>query len=107
MLAEDVLEADSATKWLDQSLGLSLTGFLSIDLDCIDSAEMPGVSAPSPLGVSVRHAAALAEHAGQSPKVQQLDLMELCPAFDPSGRSARVAAHLFLAFVAGMGARAA
>jgi formiminoglutamase len=80
-------------------------GFVSIDLDGIDSAEAPGVSALNPLGLHVHHAAALAEAAGATPEVRHFDIMELSPQFDPSGHTARIAALLFLSFVAGFGAR--
>jgi formiminoglutamase len=82
-------------------------GFVSIDLDAIDAAYAPGVSAPSPLGLGVHHASALAEAAGGDPRVGHFDIMELCPPHDPDGRTARVAALLFLSFVAGWRARAA
>ena len=81
--------------------------FVSIDLDAIDAASAPGVSAPSPLGVVAGTAAHLAEAAGQNPRVGHLNIMELCPAHDPEGRTARLAALLFLSFVAGMASRRA
>jgi len=88
----------------EKALGGS--AFLSIDLDAIDGAFAPGVSAKNPLGVSVQHAAELAEVAGAAPEVKQLDLMELCPPHDVDGRTARVAAYLFLSFVSGLARRA-
>jgi formiminoglutamase len=83
----------------------STPGFLSIDLDAIDSSAAPGVSATNPAGLTVRHAAAFAEHAGLNPNVRHFDIMELSPPHDPTGRTARVAAVLFLSFVAGFGVR--
>ncbi len=76
-------------------------GFVSIDLDGIDQSLAPGVSAQNPLGLAVRHAARLAELAGKSPGIRHFDLMELCPAHDQSERTAKSAALIFLAFVAG------
>jgi formiminoglutamase len=76
-------------------------GFLSIDLDGLDGAIAPGVSAKNPLGLRVEHVAELAEAAGARPEVRHFDLMELCPAHDVDGRTARVAAYLLLSFVAG------
>jgi formimidoylglutamase len=76
-------------------------GFVSIDLDGLDQSQLPGVSATNPMGVSVRHAAQLAEAAGRTPSVAHFDLMELCPARDHSDTSARVAALLFCYFLAG------
>ena len=70
-------------------------------LDALDQSVAPGVSAPNPLGLSLREAARLAEAAGARPAVQHFDLMELNPSADVGGRTARVAAALFLHFIAG------
>ncbi|HVY30327.1 MAG TPA: arginase family protein [Polyangiaceae bacterium] len=83
------------------------SGFLSIDLDGLDGAFAPGVSAKNPLGLRVEHAAELAETAGLRPEILHFDLMELCPAHDVDGRTARVAAYLFLAFAAAVARRPA
>lgn len=83
------------------------SGFLSIDLDGLDAAVAPGVSAKNPLGLRVEQAAELAELAGIRPEIRHFDLMELCPAHDVDGRTARVAAYLFLAFMAGFARRSA
>jgi formiminoglutamase len=83
------------------------TGFLSIDLDAIDAAFAPGVSARNPLGLRVEHAAELAELAGQHPEIRHFDVMELCPVHDSEGRTARVAAYLLLTFMAGHARRPA
>jgi len=76
-------------------------GFVSIDLDGIDAAFAPGVSAPNPLGVGVADAARLAESAGRDARVGHFDIMELSPPHDADGRTARVAALLFMSFIAG------
>jgi formimidoylglutamase len=81
-------------------------GFLSIDLDGLDAAVAPGVSARNPLGLRVEHAAELAELAGTQPQIRHFDLMELCPQRDVEERTARTAAYLFLAFMAGYARRA-
>jgi formiminoglutamase len=80
--------------------------FLSVDLDGLDAAFAPGVSARNPLGLRVEHVAELAEAAGEQPHVTHFDLMELCPAHDIDERAARSAAYLFLAFMAGFERRA-
>jgi len=79
--------------------------FASFDLDVLDAAHAPGVSALNPCGWSVREAAAWVGACGTSPAVRCFDLMELNPAHDDSGRTARVAAHLFLTFLAGFSRR--
>jgi formimidoylglutamase len=79
--------------------------FLSIDLDAFDQSVAPGVSAPNPLGVPLRDAVRLAEAAGAHPQFRHFDLMEFNPAFDVDARTGRVAALLFLSFMAGLGQR--
>lgn len=79
--------------------------FVSFDLDVLDAAHAPGVSALNPAGWSVREAEAWVQACGADPRVRCFDLMELNPAFDPDGRTARVAAHLFLTFLQGFAQR--
>jgi formimidoylglutamase len=76
--------------------------FVSICLDVIDMAQAPGVSAPHPAGWPARRLADYAEAAGRCPAVCCFDLMELSPPHDDQGRTARLAAHLFLHFLAGI-----
>ena len=83
--------------------------FVSFDLDSIDSSQAPGVSAPCPMGFSVQEAARIVGAAGRHASVRHFDLMELSPLNDvpgpadaPYGRTARVAAFLFLTFVTGV-----
>ena len=75
--------------------------FVSIDLDGIDGSQAPGVSAVNPMGLSIEHAVRFAEEAGRRAEVRHFDIMELSPAHDVDGRTARVAALLFMQFVAG------
>lgn len=75
--------------------------FVSFDLDVLDAAHAPGVSAPNPAGWTVRAAEAWVRACGASARVRCFDLMELNPAHDVEGRTARVAAHLLLTFLAG------
>jgi formimidoylglutamase len=90
---------------LEQALAPGL-GFVSIDLDGIDGAAAPGVSALNPCGLGVRHACLLAEAAGRDARVAHFDIMELCPRHDEAGRTARIAALLWMSFIAGFAARA-
>ncbi len=80
--------------------------FVSFDLDVMDAAYAPGVSAPNPCGASSSFAAAHVLHAGMTPHVRCFDIMELNPLHDPDGRTARLAAYLFLTFLLGHGRRA-
>lgn len=79
--------------------------FVSFDLDVLDAAHAPGVSAVNPAGWTVRQAEDWVRACGRDARVRCFDLMELNPAQDPDGRTARVAAHLGLTFLQGFAAR--
>ena len=83
------------------------SGFVSLDLDAIDGASAPGVSAPNPMGIPPAYAAMLAERAGKTESVRHFDIMELNPDFDTDGRTARLSAVLFIHFLAGVSERGA
>lgn len=79
--------------------------FVSFDLDVIDAAHAPGVSAMNPAGWDTRRAERFVRAAGRDPRVRCFDIMELCPDHDENNRTARVAAFLFLTFLAGFAER--
>ncbi|HKB57780.1 MAG TPA: formimidoylglutamase [Lacunisphaera sp.] len=79
--------------------------FVSFDLDVLGSAHAPGVSALNPSGWTVREAEAQVACCGLDPRVRCFDLMELNPKHDLDGRTARVAAHLFLTFLTSLAKR--
>jgi formiminoglutamase len=81
--------------------------FVSLDMDVIDQAYAPGVSAMNPCGWSPEQASAWARAAGRTPTVRCFDIMELSPPNDEHGRTARLAAHLCLAFLRGLAERPA
>lgn len=78
---------------------------VSLDMDVIDQACAPGVSATNPCGWNPALACAWARAAGRHPGVVCFDLMELNPAHDPQGLTARLGAHLVLEFLAGLAER--
>lgn len=79
--------------------------FVSFDLDVVDQAHAPGVSAMNACGWTPALAERWVTSAGREPRVRCFDLMELSPSLDESGRTARLAAHLFLRFLVGVGQR--
>ena len=79
--------------------------FFSLDLDVVDQAAAPGVSAMNPVGWSPERTARWARAAGRNPRVGCFDLMELSPPHDEGERTARLAARLFLAFLEGFAHR--
>jgi len=79
--------------------------FASFDMDVVDAAYAPGVSAPNPCGWTPTLAGAWCEAVGADRRVQCFDVMEFNPACDEGGRTARLAAHLFLSFLSGFATR--
>ncbi len=68
--------------------------YLTIDLDVLPAAVMPGVSAPAAYGVPISVVEAIVTHVRASGKLRAADLAEFNPQFDRDGQSARVAARL-------------
>lgn len=81
--------------------------YVTLDADVVRAADVSGVSAPNPVGLSGREVAACIRVAGQSPNVRSFDLVEINPRFDPDGRSARWAALVVWNFLVGLSLRVA
>lgn len=91
----------------DEIEGLDEPALVSLDLDAVDAAHAPGVSAPATGGLEPAPWLAAAEAAGRSAAVRSLDLVELNPGFDVDGRTARLAAHTVWRFLSGLATRRA
>lgn len=68
--------------------------YISIDLDSIASAYAPGVSAPSPMGLSPEYIFTQLRYLFASKKVIACDIAELNPLYDQDNCTANVAARL-------------
>lgn len=79
--------------------------YVTIDADAVRAADVPGVSAPNPLGLAAEDVAACARLAGRSSAVTSLDLVEINPAFDRDDQSSRWAALVLWHFFAGVAER--
>lgn len=80
---------------------------VSVDLDVLDAAFAPGVSALNPCGLSPAQLAGPLRTLGRDPRVRCFDIMELNPLHDQEGRTAKVAVHLLLCFLSGFAERRA
>jgi agmatinase len=65
--------------------------YVSIDLDVLDSSIAPGHSLPEPGGLDYRQLRAILAEVARRGRVIGFDVVELNPARDPSGGTARVA----------------
>ncbi|MFC4453856.1 arginase family protein [Deinococcus sonorensis] len=70
--------------------------YLSVDVDALDPAVLPGTSSPEPDGFSYRLALQLIASVVRRHRLVGLDVVELAPTLDPSGRSELIAARLIL-----------
>lgn len=79
-------------------MALNLPIYVTIDVDGIDPADLPGTGTPEPDGLRFGWVEAaldkLATAATSGPGLVGADLVELAPALDPTGRSSVAAARL-------------
>jgi len=80
---------------------------VSFDLDAVDQAFAPGVSAPAARGLSPERWLEAAFLAGRSPTVTSVDLAELNPSTDRDDQAARLAAVTVWEILRGLAARPA
>jgi len=66
---------------------------LSLDIDVIDPAFAPGVSAPSPIGLTPREVLYMTTEVCKRPCIAA-ELVEVCPAADTNGQTVSLAATL-------------
>jgi formiminoglutamase len=78
---------------------------VSFDIDAVDQAFAPGVSAPATGGLTLEQWLHAARHAGRSPHVRSIDLVEMNPRLDRDDQTARLAALTVWTFLAGMAER--
>ncbi len=81
--------------------------YVSLDADCVALANVPGVSAPNPAGLRGSEILSAARVAGRSTAVTSFDLVELNPAVDVDGHSARWGALAIWNFLVGFAERMA
>ena len=85
--------------------GAAAAVFWGFDLDVVNAAEAPGVSAPNPLGLSGAELCELAALAGAERRTRVVEFSEVNPAFDVDGRTARLAAAAIWQYLAALAAR--
>lgn len=68
--------------------------YISIDVDALDPAELPGTSSPEPEGLCYRQLRLMLERTFAKNTVIGVDVMELAPQLDPTERSSLLVARL-------------
>lgn len=84
---------------------LRAPAMVSLDLDAVDQAFAPGVSAPAARGLSPERWLEAAFLAGRTPAVASADLAELNPSLDRDDQAARLAALTVWELLRGLAAR--
>ncbi|QLH81900.1 formimidoylglutamase [Halosimplex pelagicum] len=78
--------------------------YVSVDVDVLDAAAAPGVSAPTPGGLSTRELYRLLEHVATHGRVAGFEVVECAPPLDESGRTVDAAARAVAHFLASLAA---
>lgn len=87
--------------------GADAPALASFDLDAVEAASAPGVSAPGVGGLDVGRWLLAAEACGKSDAFASFDVVELNPRYDPDGRTAVLAALTVWHVLRGLAARGA
>ena len=75
--------------------------FFGFDLDVVHAAEAPGVSDPSPMGLTAQEVCEIADVAAGDPRTRVIEISELNPVYDRDGITARLAANILMRALAG------
>lgn len=70
--------------------------YISIDVDGFEPALIPATSSPEPEGLSYGQGVQILAHAAKHNNIVGLDLVELAPNLDPTGRSELIMARLIM-----------
>lgn len=73
--------------------------FLGLDMDAIQAADAPGVSASSPAGFSAREVFQFIHLAAQLNNLMIFEITEVNPRYDIDGRTSKLAAHFIYEFL--------
>ncbi|MFB6220247.1 MAG: formimidoylglutamase [Halolamina sp.] len=80
--------------------------YLSVDIDVLDAAHGPGVSAPTPGGLTPRELFDLVHQLATDERLVGVEVVECAPRLDESERTTRAAARTVAHAVAGLGSDA-
>ena len=79
--------------------------YVSFDMDSVRSSDAPGVSAPTPTGLTAEELLECAYLAGSEEKTMMMDVCEFNPGYDVDGHTAKLAAMTVANFIAGVSNR--
>ncbi len=81
------------------------SAYVSFDVDSVRSSDAPGVSAPTPSGLTAEEILECAYLAGSEPETAMIDICEVNPRFDLDGHTSKLAALIIANFLTGLSNR--
>jgi|TARA_R110002020_G_scaffold1649_16_gene7500 formiminoglutamase len=90
---------ESLAKQVDTFISQVDVLYITIDMDCLPSSVVPGVSAPAAYGIELSFVERMVKRIMASNKVKMSDIAEINPTFDVDNRSCKVAARLLATIV--------
>ncbi|WP_198333949.1 formimidoylglutamase [Psychrobacter namhaensis] len=90
---------ESLAKQIDTFISQVDVLYMTIDMDCLPSSVVPGVSAPAAYGIELSFVERMVKRIMASNKVKMADIAEINPTFDVDNRSCKVAARLLATIV--------
>jgi len=92
--AEDVHE--KGPEFVASQIPESENLYVTLDIDSLDPTEAPGTGTPEPGGLTYRQLRTMLRICAQKGKLVGMDLVEVNPLYDPTGRTAQLAARLII-----------
>lgn len=99
----DIRSAGDSIKLFQKQLSLlaKRTSAIALTIDMDACSDIEGVSAAPVIGFTPWELCSFALAAGANPKVKMLELAEIAPHLDPTGRAARIGAEVLFHFLLG------
>ncbi|WP_411966340.1 formimidoylglutamase [Haloferax sp. YSMS24] len=76
--------------------------FVSLDVDVLDETAAPGVSAPTPGGITTRELYRMLNRVAEDTRIAGFEVVECAPSLDDSNRTAKAAARAIAHFLSGV-----
>lgn len=77
-------------------LGHHATCFFGFDLDVVRAVEAPGMSDPSPMGLTAREVCEIADMAAADPRTRIIEVTDVNPDYDQDGITCKLAANIVM-----------
>ena len=103
MISSDDIRVSGIREAVKEALEIAADGtdavYVSIDIDVVDAAYAPGAGVPVFEGISAKDFLVAAETLGEFDIIGAIDLCEVSPPFDTTGRTAYLAANALVTFL--------